>query len=1039
MEQELLTLLADTQSPVSDTRKSAELQLLRLYPNETFPLSLAAIASHDSVPTNLRQSALSVLRTFIAASWSPVLDEFKGQVLVSDANKAQLRRALLDLATITETPERKVKSSASYAVSKIASADFPEQWPELLPSLLHIINDGNSTASALHGALKVLLDLVDTGFSEEQFFNVARDLVTSLFNVATNESRKPMLRALAVAVFRACFDTLEMVLEQHKAAVKHFMDEVLGGWSPFFLSTLKAPLPQAPSAQEESKDAEVPSKWRGVIGLKLQVVKTLMKIRMVFPGLLTAQSPVYFSTIWTELSNIQSAYHEFYIEDERQGRMEDVDGLPYTLDFLVLEELDLIQTLLKAPPVKAELQQQLQNAGQSAATTSWLPEIMKLVASYAQITSEEEGLWDIDVSLFLSEETSVTANYTPRTCSGDLVIKLGEWLKSMTVEGLHAYLNTVFSDASSTWKLKESALYILNQLLRDFNEVSQGIPAGSANGISNFIQYAIQQPEDLLRARGYLIAGVLCHVADDSFQQTAASYLEATIKAITEDESEVVRVACIRALQDLMPSLPSSATVPLQVAIVSALSQFVSAHDLSDQSEGEDLKVTIAETLRDTIMVHPTVVLSSTAIDLLFSVASSGATNFQLTMIVTEAFEDIVEAVAENGEEAFVRLCEKVLPSLTGAIDVGNLTQENALTNFAADLIRALAEGALEPLPAGFVETVMPKLNRLLLDSSDAELIRPATEAVRHMLSHDFNQFVAWRDPQSGKEATEVALIIIDRLLGPSVDDNAATEVGQLAAELVEKAGSERLGPYLPQLLRAVAQRLATAEQAQFIQSLILVFARLTLISAREVVDFLAQVDIGGQSGLPIVLSKWLENSVNFAGYDEIKQNIIALATLYSLGDPRLSEVQVKGDLIIQDTGRIKTRSQTRNNPDRYTTVTAPLKIIKVLVEELAAASGNKEIDAATAAALEEEGSDDDDEWEDMPGNTLDLNLGVTKQELMAFGEGGSESVFGVRRRDDETQAFLLNFFREAATKPEFQQLYAALTPAEQEKLQSLN
>ncbi|GKZ17940.1 hypothetical protein AbraIFM66951_007816 [Aspergillus brasiliensis] len=1039
MEQELLTLLADTQSPVTDTRKSAELQLLRLYSNENFPLTLAAIASHDSVPTNLRQSALSVLRTFIAASWSPVLDEFKGQVLVSDGNKAQLRRALLDLATVTETPERKVKSSASYAVSKIASADFPEQWPELLPSLLHIINDGNSTASALHGALKVLLDLVDTGFSEEQFFNVARDLVTSLFNVATNESRKPMLRALAVAVFRACFDTLEMVLEQHKAAVKQFMDEVLGGWSPFFLSTLKAPLPQAPSAQEESKEGEVPSQWRGVIGLKLQVVKTLMKIRMVFPGLLTAQSPVYFSTIWTELSNIQSAYHEFYIEDERQGRMEDVDGLPYTLDFLVLEELDLIQTLLKAPPVKAELQQQLQNAGQSAATTSWLPEIMKLAASYAQITSEEEGLWDIDVSLFLSEETSVTANYTPRTCSGDLVVKVGEWLKNTTVEGLHAYLNGVFSDASSTWKLRESTLYILNQLLRDFNEVSQDIPAGLANGISNFIQYSIQQPEDLLRARGYLTAGILCQVAGETFQQTAASYLEAAIKAITEDDSELVRVACIRALQDLMPSLPPSATVPLQVAIVSALSQFVSAYDLSDQSEGEDLKVTIAETLRDTIMVHPTVVLSSTAIDLLFNVASSGATNFQLTMIVTEAFEDIVEAVAENGPEAFVRLCEKVLPSLTGAIDVGNLTQENALTNFAADLLRALAEGALEPLPAGFVETVMPKLNRLLLDSSDAELIRPATEAVRHMLSHDFNQFVAWRDPQSGKEATEVALIIIDRLLGPSVDDNAATEVGQLAAELVEKAGSERLGPYLPQLLRAVAQRLATAEQAQFIQSLILVFARLTLISAREVVDFLAQVDIGGQSGLPIVLSKWLENSVNFAGYDEIKQNIIALATLYSLGDPRLSQVQVKGDLIIQDTGRIKTRSQTRNNPDRYTTVTAPLKIIKVLVEELAAASGSKEIDAATAAALEEEGSDDDDEWEDMPGNTLDLNLGVTKQELMAFGEGGSESVFGVRRRDDETQAFLLNFFRDAASKPEFQQLYAALSPAEQEKLQSLN
>ncbi|KAL6239684.1 hypothetical protein BDW75DRAFT_198041 [Aspergillus navahoensis] len=1033
MEHELLSLLADTQSPVADTRKAAELSLLRLYPNENFPLSLAAIASHDSVPTNLRQSSLSVLRTFIAATWSPNLDEFKGQVLVNDANKAQIRQALLDLATIVEVSERKVKSAASFAVSKIASADYPEQWPELLPALLRIINDTNSTPGALHGALKVLLDLVDTGFNEEQFFSVARDLVSTLYNVATNASRKPMLRALAVAVFRSCLDTLEMVLEQHKIAVKQFMDEVLGGWSPFFIETLKAPLPPAPAEQEESKDTEVPSQWRGVIGLKLQVVKTLMKIRMVFPGLLVAQSPVYFSTIWSELSNSQIVYHEFYINDERQGRLVDVDDLPYSLDLLVLEELDFIQSLLKAPPVKAELQQQLQNAGQSGVTASWLAEMLQLASSYSQITSEEEGLWDIDINLFLSEETSVTANYTPRTCSGDLVIKLGEWLKDVTTQGLLAFLNSVFSDASSTWKSRESSLFILNALLRDLHEVSRDIAPELASSFGNFIQFAIQQEQELLRARGYLVAGSLAKVSS-----VGEAYLEPTLKAISEDPSEVVKVACIRALQDLMPSLSTNTTIPLQQTIISAVSDFVSAHDLRESSDTDDLKVTLAETLRDTVMVDPSIVLTSTALDVLFNIASNGATNFQLTMTVTEAFEDIAENISDQGIDAFVRLCEKVLPSIMGAIDVGNLTQEVSLTIFAADLLRALTERALEPLPAGFVETVMPKVNRLLLDSQDAELIRPATEAVRHILAHDFNQFVAWRDPQSGKEATEVVLVIIDRLLGPTVDDHAATEVGQLAAELVERAGSVRLGPYLPQLLQAVARRLATAEKAQFIQSLILVFARLTLISAREVVDFLAQVDIGGQSGLPIVMSKWLENSVNFAGYDEIKQNIIALATLYNLEDPRLAQVQVKGDLIVQDTGRIKTRSQARNNPDRYTTVTAPLKIVKVLVEELAAASGNKEIDAATAAALEEEGSDDDDEWEDVPDNTLDLSLGVTKQELMAFGEGGTEGVFGVRKRDDETQAFLLDFFRNASTKGEFQQLFAALTPDEQEKLRSL-
>lgn len=273
MEQELLSLLADTQSPRADTRKGAELRLKSLHADESFPISLTAIASHESVPVNLRQSALSVLRTFIGAGWSSNLDEFKGQILVNDVNKAQIRRVLLELATTVETPERKVKASASFAVSKIASADFPDDWPELLPSLLHIINDPASSERALHGALKVLLDLVDTGFSEEQFFNVARDLVSSLFAVATSESRRPMLRALAVAVFRSCFDTLEMVLEQHKQAIKQFVDEILGGWSPFFVATLEAPLPQAPSEEEMHKEGEIASQWRGIVGLKIQAVK----------------------------------------------------------------------------------------------------------------------------------------------------------------------------------------------------------------------------------------------------------------------------------------------------------------------------------------------------------------------------------------------------------------------------------------------------------------------------------------------------------------------------------------------------------------------------------------------------------------------------------------------------------------------------------------------------------------------------------------------------------------------------------------------
>ena len=176
----------------------------------------------------------------------------------------------------------------------------------------------------------------------------------------------------------------------------------------------------------------------------------------------------------------------------------------------------------------------------------------------------------------------------------------------------------------------------------------------------------------------------------------------------------------------------------------------------------------------------------------------------------------------------------------------------------------------------GFVAQIAPKLKQLLTESVEGEVLRPGAEALKYMLMHDHQQVFEWHDEQ-GNSGLVVCLQIIDRLLGPTVEDNMASGVGGLAAELVEKAGHQRLGAdMLQRLLQAVANRLSTAQTAPFIQSLILVFARLCLNAAGEVVQFLSQIDVethdGQENGLKVVLGKWLENSINFAGYDEIRQ-----------------------------------------------------------------------------------------------------------------------------------------------------------------------
>ncbi|KAF2157287.1 ARM repeat-containing protein [Myriangium duriaei CBS 260.36] len=1034
MEEQLAHLLAETQSSQESPRKNAELQLKQLYHDQSFPLALVSLASHDSIPLNIRQAALLVCKKFVETGWSANLDEFGGQVLINDTNKSTVRQTLLDIA-LSDTHERKIKSAASLVVSKIATADFPEDWPNLLPDLLALIPQASD--ARLHGALKVLQDLVEDCLNEEQFFNVAHDLVRTVHDVAVNDARKPTLRALAISAFRSSFDTLEMVMEDHKAAVKGFAEQTLNAWMPFFLDILKSPLPGMPEEDDDGqRDMAAAEYYRGIVALKLQVVKVLMRIRSVFPSVLGPQSLALFSAVWEELSRLEGQYHASYINGDRQSRLEDADGLPYTLDFLIIEELDFMQALLRAPLVKKELERQLQ----SPQTAGWVVEIMKLAASYSNITTEEEGMWDMDVNIFLSEESSVTANYTPRIACADLVTKLVQWVQGATLDGLYSHIRAVYS-TESDWKAKEASLYILNALLRDMQEVERSIPAETANNLVAFVNQSIQQDDDFLRARAHVVAGSLVKTTDGALAHVAPTFLQNCLHTMTSDHSDVVKVSCVRALQQYLSSIPPDMTAPLQTSIIEGLSQFLSQQDLNDLSDNDDVMVALLETLRDAICLDTHVCLDSGGLALLFTIANHGASNFQLSMLITETFEEIASSLADGGPEKFARLCEKVLPSLIGVFDVDSLEEENPLTNLAADLLAVLLEHAPSPLPLGFVSEVMPKLQRLLLGSLEDTLLNSATTAIKCMLERDAEVVFGWHDAD-GKGGLEVLLIIIDRLLGPLVDDNAASEVGALAAAVVEKAGSERLGPYLSQLLQAVAIRLSTAEKAPIIQSLILVFARLTLISATEVLQFLSSIQIEDGTGLQVVMAKWLEHSVHFAGYDEIRQNVIALTKLYDLSSPILSSVAVKGDLVVPQTSRIMTRSRAKQTPEQYTSVPADLKIIKVLIEELLHASGPT--DAAQAAASfanngaeDEEDGDDDDEWEDDPQGFLDLGAGITKADLMSYGMGGAGGDT-LRRRDDETQEYLLGWFREVGERPGFADTYNQLSEAEKEKLRNL-
>lgn len=588
----------------------------------------------------------------------PSVGERPGDPLLAQEKKKEKRKEKKKVLVLTGGPD-------SYVVSKIAMADFPDQWPALLPSVLAVMPTG--TDAQLHGALRILQDIVEESLSDEQFFGLARDIIKACHDVALNESRKETHRSLAVLVFRSCFDLMDIVKDDHKKEVKAFAEQVLSGWLPFFEQVIKSPLPPLDGSGSQ------PQSWYGPVALKDQVVKTLIKIRSVFPSLLLPQSPTFFTATWEELSRLAPAFQALFIDSDAQSRLEDIDGIPFTLDFLVLDLLDFLNQCMRAPPVQKQLNAEIAARG-AVHDTPWVLDLMKLLVSFSQVTQEEEGLWDIDLSLYLAEETSVSYNYTARTACGDLIIKLAEWLDHRALEGLFAYTKTLFAGEGAGWRRQEAALYLFGSILGDFQDLEKSVPAEISNAYLELVNYAIKHQEHVLRARGYLVAGVVAQ----SYQPAIAMF-DSVVESMTKDESELVQVACVKALEGF---IKGGVSQDRQVPIILAIQHYLESKDLDDLKDADDLLVTILETLRAAINMDMRIAVQpdSKALDLLFLVAKHGAANFHVNLIVCETFEGIAEALQELKDPAlYTALCTKVLPSITGAFDVANITEDNPL------------------------------------------------------------------------------------------------------------------------------------------------------------------------------------------------------------------------------------------------------------------------------------------------------------------------------------------------------------------------
>ena len=152
-----------------------------------------------------------------------------------------------------------------------------------------------------------------------------------------------------------------------------------------------------------------------------------------------------FSACWDALQAHGAPFFASYVEGDRQGGLINQYQLAYTLDFLVIEEIDYLQTLLSAPQVKQKL-----DSMEGPSIHAWIASVLETLAAFSFITREAEQMWELNFNTFLSEESFSEVNNSPRSVCASFTWKISAWFSEHTLSSLLEYTRTIFTTESST-------------------------------------------------------------------------------------------------------------------------------------------------------------------------------------------------------------------------------------------------------------------------------------------------------------------------------------------------------------------------------------------------------------------------------------------------------------------------------------------------------------------------------------------------------------------------------------------------------------
>ncbi|KAL5519373.1 hypothetical protein ACEPAH_1056 [Sanghuangporus vaninii] len=948
MDSEVLQCLASSLSADPNTRMSAELRLNEFFANPATCLALASITISQDIDVSLRQITVIVLHKYVKERWSPFFPSFKGNA-PSVEFKTQVRGAIFKALS---DPNRKIRSSSARTLSLIANSDWPDEYPDLLSSLMDLLS--SSSLDSVHGAMQVLNEFIKSDLTEDQILPLLRELLPVLLSILGSTQHTPLTRARAVSVFRQCIATLYMVKEQHPQAVKEATGSILPVWIDAFKVLLNVS-PESDVANVQSWDA---------LAIRIEIFKTLDTIHM---GFAKSLSPHYNELLNTALAHLQvllPTFSRYYLSSSAAPpTASEEDAIE--LSMLGCPVIDFIAALTRSSKAKSWLQ------------SSTVEALIVALCGWMQMTEDDEENWGNDPNAFVAHEDDETQSYSLRVASLDLLANLVEREPAVTISGLSQATNRIVSESkqardsgnSEWWRPVEAVLLALGSVSEDVQdfcsneqEVGRSKPIDIESLLSDLIPQLLSLSEcPFLQGRGFVFASqyssLLPSRLADQYMSVAISVME------TESASVPIKISAVKAIQGFASGISDSNLLPVAFRIAKDLGPFLLATT-------EDTLSLVLETLSSVMNVGKgTWITPELAEQLVTAMLQVWARNNKDPILISILTEILTSLARSSRPGVYQSVVKTSLPTLCAAISSAK-PDESWITSSAIELVTSLVEGAPSGnLGEGFFTTLAPCLFDCLRVAEDRDVLQNGVYCLTWIIRKDVKQILDWRDA-SGQSGVDKILAVIAKLL-ENEDESGGLVIGDLIIHLLRRASSSIVS-VLPELLQAMVRRMKTAKTATFVQSLVIPFAFLMQSERDTVLSLLEGIDVNGRSGLDILIQTWCENAEVFQGFWPSRVSTLGLCQLFASQRPSLQSLLVKGDIIVTPETRdvIVTRSRAKKTPHEFTKIPFPVKALKLIVSDLHSngESATMGTISAQAGSIGAESDDGDEDWEDEDG-----------------------------------------------------------------------